>query len=472
MRASLLAFALLAPALAGCGFSIGGEILPGFDTYLEYGDIAVDDRTETSFVLGTSAATADDPDPSKILYSVNPATGAARELADLTGRSDARILFPWGGVLVMSEHLGKDELRLFDAETFAPRASRDADARYHGARLSGSRRWIAAADGTSEHAPLHLIDAASPDLDTRIIPHDGDWLEATWLHGEDRLFAIVFHGMDRYYASGEPGAHARILSWSMDRVADANFSIDPSGTWIEPDLDIALPGVTGDPLFSFTWVGVSPDDRWVVFPVLQVEGEPVSELIVLDSQTGEIRTVPGARGPVGFTPDSSTIVSYDYSPASSADEADQRLLLIDVETLEVDAQEVPIDGAVQFFVSRQGNYVVVASNLGDQRLTLVDVDQGGQTQMPGPEVGLWELVSRTEAGELWLVDDQALFKLDLFAGTFEQIPTSFAPEHINFLPKRDRLVLDDAVAPELHFLDPETHQVTLTAALPGRDRAE
>ncbi len=468
MRASFLSFVLLAAPLTGCAGLTIGESIPGQDTYLEYGDIAVDDRTDTSFVLATAGATADDRSPRKILYGVDPDTGVAREASDLTDGSDARILFPDSGVLVLSEHHGRDHLELLDARTFAPVAARDADVRYRGARLSASRRWIAAADDTSARSPLHLIDAASPDLTTRLIPHDGDWLEATWLHEQDRLFAIVFHGTSDPSSSGSgaAGTHARILSWSLDQLEDADFKADESGHWAEPELEIPLPGVTSDERFSFTWIGVSPDDRWVVFPVLRVEGERIHELIVLDTRSGEIRTVPGAMGPVGFTPDSSTLISYDNSPASAAGEVDQRLLLIDIETLEVDPQEVPIDGAVQFFVSHQGNFVVAASNLGDQRLTLVDVDEGGQTQMPGPEVGLWEIVSRTDAGELWLVDDQALYRLDLFEGRFDAVPTPFAPEHINLLPNRDRLVLDDALSPELHFLDPDTLETTLRAELP------
>lgn len=465
MRAFLPCLALLTPALAGCTGLTFGENTPGADTYLEHGSIAVDDQTETAFVLGTAAPTADAPAESKILYAVDPDSGRVRRAADLTDQLDARILFPESGVLIMGEREASDELRLLDRATFEVKASRQADARYRGTRLSGSRRWLAAADDSAERAPLHLIDTASPDLSTRVIPQDGDWMEAMWLHGQERLFAIVFHGMNDYYLNGKAGARARILSWSMEALEQQGFAKE-AGVWAAPEVDIALPDTTGDQLFSFTWVGVSPDDRWVVFPVIHTAPAAQHELVVLDTQTGAIRTVPDAQGPVGFTPDSATIVSYNQGATTQSGDPAPQLLLIDVETLAIGPEPVPIEGGIQFFISHAGNYVVVASSIGDQELTLVDLDQGKQTRMSGPQLGLSELVSRTEAGELWLVDDQALFRLDLNAGLLEQVPIGFAPQHINILPARDRLVLDDTFEQALYYIDPESKQLTRTVPLP------
>ena len=50
---------LVIPILtAGCTGLSFGEKTPGSDVYLQAGDIAVDDRTETSFVLQTATETA------------------------------------------------------------------------------------------------------------------------------------------------------------------------------------------------------------------------------------------------------------------------------------------------------------------------------------------------------------------------------------------------------------------------------
>jgi hypothetical protein len=273
-----------------------------------------------------------------------------------------------------------------------------------------------------------------------------------------------------HYESGATNVDARILSWSIPTIEAAGFEANSDGTWLGADRDLIVPDVTGDLLFSFAWIGVSPDDRWVVFPVYRVGDTPRHELLVLDTESGQLRTVPDARGPVGFTPDSSTLVAMADAGLGPDGQIDQRLLLIDIETLEVDPQDVPIGGEIQFFVSREGNFVVVASSMGGQELVLLDVDQGKQTQMMGPGVGLWELVSRGEEGELWLVDNQTLFRLDLVGGTLETIETGFAPEHIEILPQRDRLVMDDAVSRNLFFFDPARREIALTAPLPGAEQ--
>ena len=48
--------------------------------------------------------------------------------------------------------------------------------------------------------------------------------------------------------------------------------------------------------------------------------------------------------------------------------------LVDAKTLEVDEEEVAIEGGISYFVSHANNYVIVASNWGDQSLVLYDVD--------------------------------------------------------------------------------------------------
>lgn len=462
MRVPSLAIAITLMTTACTGFSLG-ENNPGADTYLEYGSIAVDDRTEKSFLLNNYT---DDNgvQETSLLRAVDPDFNVVHEVADLSGRDDARILFPASGVLVMSEKDGKDELLLLDKDTFVEKQREPLDVRYHGTRMSPSREWIAVADNTSVTAPIHIVDAEI--LTRRIIPHDGDWLEAMWKNQSDELFAIVFYDMDPNVPDAKP--HARILSWSMEAVKAGQFEPDDTGFWPDRKLDIDVPNVTGDFLFSFTWVGISPDDKWAVFPVRETDPATPEEyaLIVMETATGEVRIVPDAKGPVGFTPDSSTIVSYDDQGSQNGpdgrtpdSEVDQRLLLIDVATLEVDPQDVDISGGISYFISRDGNFVVVASNYGDEELVLYDLDNDASTQMAGPAIGLTEFVSRKGKNELWLTDDSSLFKLDMNAGEFSQIDPGYSVDHINILPQHDWLVMSEvprsgSEQARLHFFDP------------------
>lgn len=461
MKRNLITFFL--PAfVSGCTGLSFGEKTPGSDVYLEAGDIAVDDRTETSFVMQTATPTGSsdlNTPHGSALFAIRPSTGAVSKVATMTDRSDARMLFPDNGVLLMSEINGADRLELFDKDTLAPLDSAQMTVRYHGTRMSPSRKYVAVADNTSDKAPIHIIDTAS--LEPHIIPHNGDWLEAMWMNKSDKLVAIVFYDWDK------PTAHGRVLSWSIQSVVDAQFQKDElSGLWPKPDLDIDLPGVTADLFFSFTWVGISPDDHYGVFPVRKLESKDTTsyELVVVDMTTGAVRTVPDAKGPVGFTPDGSTIVSY--KDILVGNQTTQSLLLINTETLAVDQEDVPINGGITYFISHDGAYVVVASSGGDQRLVLYDVEQDKQTQMAGPGIGLDQFVSRAGKGELWLVDQQALFRLDLFKGDFETVKTDFAPEHINILPKRDQLVLDEAGSHTIRFWSPDTRATALSATLP------
>lgn len=464
MKRSLVA--IVFPAfLSGCTGLTLGENLPGTDVYLGDGSIAVDDRTETSFVLQTApeqAATtagAQPPPPESALFAVNPDTGDVQKVTTMTGRTDPRMVFPTSGLLLMSELNGKDKLELFDKDTLAPLQSDEVPVRYHGTRLSQSRDYIAVADNTSANYPIHIINAAT--LERNIMPHNGEWLEGVWMNTSDRFVSIVF-----YHANTQQ-AKARVLSWSMEKVAVDGFKTDEAtGFWPSPELDIDLPGVTSDFLFSFTWVAVSPNDRYAVFPVRKVEpeGKFSYELIIIDTTNGEVRTVPDAKGPVGFTPDSSTIVSYKDLPTEEG--TDQALLLINAETLQADQEEVAIDGGITYFISHDGAYVVVASSLGGQEFVLYDVEQDKSTQMSGPGIGLNEFVSRGEKGEMWIADNGSLYRLDLYKGELDTISTDFSPEHINILPKRDLLVLDDSLSNALRFFSPTTLDTVRQTTLP------
>ncbi|TKC95879.1 TolB family protein [Polyangium fumosum] len=462
LRLPYLAFASTL-ALTGCtGLSLG-ENNPGQDTWLGNGAIAVDDRTETSFVLASDTTNAAEPGkiPASTLFAIDPDTGLVREAANLTGRDDPRLLFPASGLLVMSEASDKDRLDLYDHETLVLKKSVDLDVRYNGTRMSPSRKFIGVADNTSEKTPIHILEADT--LDRHVIPHDGEGLEAMFLNKSDTLVAIVF------YDQNTPAPRARLLAWSMQEVVSREFEVEAGGSfWAAPLFDIEVPNITADIGASFTWVGMSPDDKYIVFPVRKAEVQPndaivyTNELLVLEPATKALREVPGARGPVGFTPDGSTIVSYGDQDMNG----NQELWLVDAATLDVDPEPVTIEGGLSYFVSRDGNFVVVASSDGDQRLVLYDVDQDKSTQMEGPSVGLTEFVSRVGHKEMWAVDDQSLFRLDLAAGEITEVKTTFTPEHVNILPTRDRLVLDDADSNDIVFFDLKEKSVKTIVALP------
>lgn len=443
-----------------------GENDPGDDTHLEAGSIAVDDRTENVFVLQTfcpdSASGSCTGTETKTLHAIHPDDGPI-DAMDVTGLSDLRILFPEGDVMLMGErNASEEEIRVIDPDTLAVRTTRSIDARYHGTRMSQSRRWLGVADNSQADSPVHILETAA--LQPHVVPHDGSWLEAMWLNNRDELLAIVFY---------EDPAEARILSWNIETIKAEGFP-DGSPFWPQEELNVEVPGVERDLAFSYTWVGIDPNDEWAVFPVRE-GGDHVLKVLDLneayalepaDDPGAALRTVPDARGPVGFTPDGSTIVSYRYVDDGTGG-TDTQLLLVDAETLDETVMPVPFDGGPTYFVTRDGNFVVLASNLGAEQLVLYDLDNEEVTELAGPDIALSEFVSRTPQGELWLVDD-GLHRLDFLSDppVLETMPLDWTPAHINILRDRDQLVMDDADGGRILFWSPTTHDVVGEVLLP------
>jgi hypothetical protein len=443
MRALLLTLGVL-PLLAGCtGLALGENDPNGnLGTWLGTGDIAVDPSSETSFVLVHQKGQQGTP-PSATLHAVRAGESTSESVLDLSGRHDPRLLFTSNGVFVMSQKDHKEHFTVLDPATFSPRVEADSDTWYWGTRLSASRRWVGVADNAKTKYPLNVIDSES--LDIRVLPHGGDQVEMMFANVTDELFAI----------SVDDVAHGgRILGWDMTFLSKAGFATGEDGLWAGSNFDVPIDNVAFDELFSYSWVAVSPDDRQVVVPLLAWRDAPDWPadadhfLAVLDTRTRETRLVPDAKGPVGFTPDGATIVSYN----------DAGLVLIDAQTLVTEEETVPNDGGIHFFVSHAGNFVLVASSTGGEDLVLVDTDSGKQTKMKGRRIdlGMDEFVSRTDADELWAVQGGGLFKVDLDGATISQMDLPFKAEHIGILPKRDELVLGSNHARRLHFLDPDT----------------
>lgn len=236
----------------------------------------------------------------------------------------------------------------------------------------------------------------------------------------------------------------------------ALFLLRPQGgAWADAELDITIEGKVSDALRSFTWIGVSPDDRWVVVPLRDADSGAY-ELVVIDATDGSHRSVINAKGPVGFTADARTIVSYDRATpaqppgtpeAVSAAHTDG-LLFIDAKSLRTRRIEIPATQGFQFHVS--GSLVAVApSGLEDPSadhppLLVIDAnapdDRG--TTVPG-DLHLSAFSERRAQQELWVISHERLHRVDLRARTREWIALPFTPEHLNYLPDRDWIVVDE-----------------------------
>lgn len=419
-------------ATAACtGMSLG-ENEPGGDTWVEptppqpgehrMGAIAVERDEDQLWVVHEE----NQGDTTRAhLAAIDPTTGATAAVMDVSGVRDRRVVFPADDrMILMAETGGRDQLVLIDTRTRRMIASAAKEARYHGTRTSPSGRRLVVADDLDPAGPIHVIDTGT--LSHEVLDHGGDLVEAMWNHDEEVLLALSV--TDPW---GDTPV-ARLLRYDFTGVAPGAAVPTPSVAW-------ELDGYAWDFLFSYTWIGISPDDRWAVFPLIKRttgpdDGEHV--LLVLDQSTGAVTLEPG-RGPVGFTRDSRWIVSY--GPGGGG----QDLWLIDPATRERRVVDLPFDAGVSFAVSRETDAIVCVPVSSDEAFGVIyDVAADALIPIPDGDVSLWEYVTRRGSDELWLVSGGALKVLSLSAGTLEDLVDGSARvSTINVRPSADEAVV-------------------------------
>ena len=473
--AALLRLLLVLLGCSGCTGLALGLNAAGAPTHVGSGSLAVDDRTETTFVLSTHTTARG---VERRLHGV-PADGEAALVHTSLNELDQRVLFPHTGVLLMSEvKNGGERLTLFDRGTFSEKRSATVRSHYWGTRMSPTGKWIAVADNDDDALPIHVIDASS--LEVRPIPHAGDWLEATWSTERDLLVAAIFE-------EGEAPS-VRIATWAMDAVNERQFATDTTGAWASPELDITIDGKVSDGCLSFTWISTSPDGRWAAVPLRDVQSAGY-ELVLVDLMTRTHRIVDHAKGPVGFTDDSQTIVSYAgegaapagagscakgrrQNPEVHAPIGPEHIVLIDVTSLHQRRAEVP---GLEHFNFHVLDTSVIVAPLGTAKTNMFIFDvrepeRGSVVDSAGAQ--LTEFIQRPLDHDVWLVSDGLLHRIDLTRRQIELYDLGFAATHVNHLPQRDLLVLDErkpgasTIPVGLLFWDPDERRITRRVALP------
>ena len=435
------------------------------------GAIAVDHRTETAFVLQTHSRLACGADwdavqaetPRKIVYGVRPGARDGEAIADLSGSRDARMLFPNGRVLIMAEYADQEKYLTFDPVTLelVSTVGPPPGVRYHGTRMSPSRRYVAVADNAELGAPVHVFDTQT--LATRVIPHDGDHIEAQWLHGTDTLVAFVFYDLWRQGADGvtevNPNGYARVLAWSFEETSPL-LAVERDGLWTDPILDLRVDGVSPDYFGSWSWVTVSDNDRYLALPYLSWDeaGESTThQTLVVDMRDESTSVVPFARGIAAFSKDSRSLISW--SAIERDGESRSALMVVDLATMWPRSYEPScVMGSLRFHVVRGGRFVAVDGGCG-MGLHMFDLDRGAFFKAPDGSLHLNEYVDRTETeGALWLVGHEGLRSVDVESGAVDAPEMDWLPERINHLPQRGHLVLTDKFDNRLVYFDPETRE--------------
>jgi len=440
---------------SGCtGLSLG-ENMPGGDTWVDPG------YTEPGEHRMGAVAVERDEDQIWVVHeenrggfikahltAINPATGRTYEALDVSDLSDRRVVFPAADRMIfMGQNGDRDHLVLLDTSTRTPIAEVTAPTWYWGTRTAPSGRALVVADNVDPLAPLHVIDTAT--LSHQVIEHGGQAIEAMWNHHEDILLALSVS--DPF--GNDPTA--RLLRYDLT-------AADPAAPLPEPSVVWELGGYGWDYFFSYTWIGISPDDQWAVFPLIKRttgsdDGEHV--LLVLNQSTGGVTLVPGS-GPVGFTRDSRFIVSYGFR----ADSSDQDLWLIDPATTERKVVTLPFVATVSFIVSSETDAILCApvtwdSAQGAPKLAVYDVVAETMRTIDDASLNLWDYVTRRGTDELWLESSGHVSALSLGAARLDRVAIDGSISSINVRPSADQAVAGDAEQAAIWRVDMATRTV-------------
>jgi hypothetical protein len=368
------------------------------------------------------------------LAAIDPVSGVATDLLDVSAAHDRRVVFPAADrMLLMAQVAGTERLVLYDTTTRTRIRTATKPTWYWGTRTAPSGRAVVVADNAAVNSPLHVIDLAT--LEHQVLPHDGDYVEAMWNHNSDVLIALS--------VTETPAPRAKLMRFDLE-------GADLSAPLPEPTVLWELDGYGWDLLFSFTWIGVSPDDRWAVFPLIKhAGGEQQHVLLVLDQASGGVSLVPGS-GPVGFTHDSSRIVSYGYSAESTQD-----LWLIDPITKEktIVPTGYPL---VSFFPSRDSGHIAITSPVTNQYLTVYDTATG-TLRSTTQSMSLHDFVTRPGRAQLFAESGGSVFALDLAAATATPLAMPALVGNINARPTSDQLVATDREKAKIYRVGMATH---------------
>lgn len=428
------------------------EVPAGEEIYLDFGDLGVDPRTESVFVL-RHAGGSGDGEP--VLFAIEPDAGGYEKVLELDGYSRIRILFPPEWVLLMcyAEHTNDegvltsfgDTLVFLNPYSLETAFEISTGRMYKGARFSPDRRWLMMTNARDITPTVDVMDTAAFDADEPVLAvahtlpgYGHNRPIAVWAKSAGEIVEIMH--VDAY---GEHGVLVR--KWSLE-------GYEAPGPWPEPDLELEIADAMLDPELTYHDVDVSPDDALLALPVLDLDHPDhpdvprVERLALVDLETAEVRYKDGVVGPAAFTPDGSTIIAHRTVEDASTGERRSYLVVIDRETLDHRSVRMPYETGRTVFMSETGIYLGIEPTSGGEssHLAIYDMNRDVITEL-GPDLG-WtdQSVQRPHHDLLYMISPmRGLYRLHLFDAGYEEVPLYFLPYHIAILESRDRIVLDD-----------------------------
>lgn len=506
---SALSALLALPMLLGGCSSFPGEINPGDSTYMESGAVAVDARTETMFTLLTYYAPTPEPSPtpegdvspapaaepvivSRELYAIRPDDGSLQTMGNVFDVEGIVLQFPPGQVLLTGYQNNAPMLRTYDANTLEQKVDTFVELPHWGG--------LSLADSGAALASLAWPDSDQSlpgaiyvtELETQQVHQQsvGQWYPAVaWTHQSETLVASLSEFDDE---TGDTSV--RLVTWKLAELQSRQYAVDATGQWLGASIDVHFPDTSPDLDLLLGRITLSPDDSVAVLPLIDQrpvdtdgDGTPdetqgMPSLKVISLATGAVTAFDDTYGPVGFTPDGSTLVAYRYH--ETTDEAGTVsstpwLVMVDLKTMATEELEVPTVNQLQYFVTREGHFVVIdteqswyATDDGSSEeqeadnLMIYDVDTQQLREISDSAIELGDYISRIGHQELWSAVGNNLYRVNYSEGTLETTTTSWTNGRMNYLPSRDLLVLSDRSTPTIRLVDPTSRMIRQAITLP------
>lgn len=505
----------MAPLLltqVGCGGVAPDEQVPGETSYMEYGALAVDPRTDTIFSLQTffeptptpsvesdpiespTVEPTSAPEPvllSRELYAIRPQDGTFQSLGNVFDVENIALLFPKDRLMMVGYLQNQPLLRLYDAQTLSlEEEAFPAVTSWGGVTVAPSGNTFAVQDWTNEgeDSKLTVTLGSLETLETHSLTLSESSSRMVWSPTEDRLVLSMYTlNLESQLPS------IRVLSWTLDALEKNAYTLDEEGLWVGASVDVRLEQQTpGQGYYSAPMI--SPEGDYLIQSTFHVtesdtDGDGDQDLSIDDSMihlislpSGQIRTLRGLEGPANFTPDGSTLVANRQAVSTNANGetlSQSMLVLVDVETLAYEETFLSEDGYSDYFVTREGNFVVIdmepiystneetgEQETVDSNLMIFDIDAGVMRTITDSAVEIADYVTRPGHGELWSLSGTKLYRIDYVSAKVQNINTSWESAFIHYLPNMDKLVLMERAKPVLHLVDPDSLFVERAITLP------
>ncbi|PIE17153.1 MAG: hypothetical protein CSA66_06655 [Proteobacteria bacterium] len=236
------------------------------------------------------------------------------------------------------------------------------------------------------------------------------------------------------------------------------FDVDSAGPRLRASTRVE--GLSLNLLGYLTWaLRISPDGRWGAISGRLEERETT---VVFDLRTGERYADFPCDGPVGFSPDSLTMVGF-----RRVDEGQSELVINDVLAKTSEVEPFAFSRPV-YWIAPDGRRVVTYA-MGERGLVITDLDLMATETVGGPEVALNEFAVGPDADFIYLVDHGALYLLDLELGEVHQLePATRDYDNINILPGGDALILAAADTSRFELWSVVTATTESSVTLPTR----